>query len=641
MSTNNVDLQKALKSIFGFSAFKGKQEDIIRSIMEGNHTFVLMPTGGGKSLCYQLPALLKEGTAIVISPLIALMKNQVDVVRGISGTDKIAHVLNSSLTKGEIRTVMEDIRNGDTKLLYVAPESLTKDEYADFLRTINISFVAVDEAHCISEWGHDFRPEYRNIKTIIERLGEGIPIIALTATATTKVQEDILKNLGIPQANVFKSSFNRPNLYYEVRPKTKNINSDIIRFVKQRPGQSGIIYCLSRKSVEELAQTLQVNGITAIPYHAGLDAKTRAKHQDMFLMEEVEVVVATIAFGMGIDKPDVRMVIHWNIPLTLEDYFQEAGRAGRDGKAASAIMIYNETDIETAEKLMGDYLIDIPFLKLVYAKLNSYFKIAIGEGTNETFGFMFPDFCMQYELPTLKTYNALQALDRFSVISLSQQFNNKVSFQLTAPISTLIEYDHSHRHLSATLFYLARTYPLIYSQPVVLDTAKITEYTDLNYYQLIDYLEQIDRDGMGVLKNEQSDVQITFNLPRDDDRTINSIGKNIKEYNHTKLALQQEVYRYLNNEKKCRSQQLLEYFGEKTTHPCGICSNCIAHHKPKKIDKKQVREELWELLKKAPIRPSDILIKMPYTKEVINPILEEWLITEKIEFTVRNELFVK
>ena len=641
MSTNNVDLQKALKSIFGFSAFKGKQEDIIRSIMEGNHTFVLMPTGGGKSLCYQLPALLKEGTAIVISPLIALMKNQVDVVRGISGTDKIAHVLNSSLTKGEIRTVMEDIRNGDTKLLFVAPESLTKDEYADFLRTINISFVAVDEAHCISEWGHDFRPEYRNIKTIIERLGEGIPIIALTATATTKVQEDILKNLGIPQANVFKSSFNRPNLYYEVRPKTKNINSDIIRFVKQRPGQSGIIYCLSRKSVEELAQTLQGNGITAIPYHAGLDAKTRAKHQDMFLMEEVEVVVATIAFGMGIDKPDVRMVIHWNIPLTLEDYFQEAGRAGRDGKAASAIMIYNETDIETAEKLMGDYLIDIPFLKLVYAKLNSYFKIAIGEGTNETFGFMFPDFCMLYELPTLKTYNALQALDRFSVISLSQQFNNKVSFQLTAPISTLIEYDHSHRHLSATLFYLVRTYPLIYSQPVVLDTAKITEYTDLNYYQLIDYLEQIDRDGMGVLKNKQSDVQIAFNLPRDDDRTINSISKNIKEYNHTKLALQQEVYRYLNNEKKCRSQQLLEYFGEKTTHPCGICSNCIAHHKPKKIDKKQVREELWELLKKAPILPSDILIKMPYTKEVINPILEEWLITEKIEFTVRNELFVK
>ena len=352
MSTTNVELQKALKSIFGFSAFKGKQEDIIRSIMDNHHTFVLMPTGGGKSLCYQLPALLKEGTAIVISPLIALMKNQVDVIRGISGTDKIAHVLTSSLTKGEIRNVMEDIRNGDTKLLYVAPESLTKDEYADFLKTINISFVAVDEAHCISEWGHDFRPEYRNIKTIIERLGEGIPIIALTATATTKVQEDILKNLGVPEANVFKSSFNRPNLYYEVRPKTKNINSDIIRFVKQRPGQSGIIYCLSRKSVEELAQTLQVNGITAIPYHAGLDAKTRAKHQDMFLMEEVDVVVATIAFGMGIDKPDVRFVIHYDIPKSIESYYQETGRAGRDGGEGYCLAFYCYKDIEKLEKFM-------------------------------------------------------------------------------------------------------------------------------------------------------------------------------------------------------------------------------------------------------------------------------------------------
>ena len=298
MSTIKNELQKALKNIFGFDTFKGRQEEIITSIMNNQHTFVIMPTGGGKSLCYQLPALVKEGTAIIISPLIALMKNQVDVIRGISGTDKVAHVLNSSLTKGEIRTVMEDIRNGDTKLLYVAPESLTKDEYISFLKEVKISFVAVDEAHCISEWGHDFRPEYRNIKLIIDRLAENIPIIALTATATTKVQEDILKNLGVPEANVFKSSFNRPNLYYEVRPKTKNVDADIIRFVKQNVGKSGIIYCLSRKKVEELAQTLQVNGITAVPYHAGLDAKTRAKHQDMFLMEEVDVVVATIAFGM-------------------------------------------------------------------------------------------------------------------------------------------------------------------------------------------------------------------------------------------------------------------------------------------------------------------------------------------------------
>ena len=346
------DLHDALKHYFGFEAFKGHQEEIITSVINKENTFVIMPTGGGKSLCYQLPALVLEGTAIVISPLIALMKNQVDAMRGISSTDSIAHVLNSSLTKNEIREVMEDISNGKTKLLYVAPESLIKEEYANFLKTVPISFVAVDEAHCISEWGHDFRPEYRNIKTIIERLGSNIPIVALTATATPKVQEDILKNLGMLEANVFKSSFNRPNLYYEVRPKTKNVDADIIRFVKQNPKKSGIIYCLSRKKVEDLAQTLQVNGISAVPYHAGLDAKTRAKHQDMFLMEEVGVVVATIAFGMGIDKPDVRFVIHHDIPKSIESYYQETGRAGRDGGEGHCLAFYSYKDVEKLEKFM-------------------------------------------------------------------------------------------------------------------------------------------------------------------------------------------------------------------------------------------------------------------------------------------------
>ena len=346
------DLHDALKHYFGFEAFKGHQEEIITSGINKENAFVIMPTGGGKSLCYQLPALVLEGTAIVISPLIALMKNQVDAMRGISSTDSIAHVLNSSLTKNEIREVMEDISNGKTKLLYVAPESLIKEEYANFLKTVPISFVAVDEAHCISEWGHDFRPEYRNIKTIIERLGSNIPIVALTATATPKVQEDILKNLGMLEANVFKSSFNRPNLYYEVRPKTKNVDADIIRFVKQNPKKSGIIYCLSRKKVEDLAQTLQVNGISAVPYHAGLDAKTRAKHQDMFLMEEVDVVVATIAFGMGIDKPDVRFVIHHDIPKSIESYYQETGRAGRDGGEGHCLAFYSYKDVEKLEKFM-------------------------------------------------------------------------------------------------------------------------------------------------------------------------------------------------------------------------------------------------------------------------------------------------
>jgi len=320
--------------------------------MEGNDTFVIMPTGGGKSLCYQLPALATEGTAIVVSPLIALMKNQVDAIRGISSEQGIAHVLNSSLNKTEVNIVKSDIENGITKLLYVAPESLIKEEYIEFLKNQKISFVAIDEAHCISEWGHDFRPEYRNLRNIIEKIDD-VPIIGLTATATQKVQEDILKTLGMSDAKTFKASFNRPNLFYDVRPKTSNINSDIIRFIRGHQGKSGIIYCLSRKKVEDIAQLLQVNGIKAVPYHAGLDSKTRSKHQDMFLMEDVDVVVATIAFGMGIDKPDVRFVIHHDIPKSLESYYQETGRAGRDGGEGYCLAYYSYKDIEKLEKFLS------------------------------------------------------------------------------------------------------------------------------------------------------------------------------------------------------------------------------------------------------------------------------------------------
>ncbi|WP_158976025.1 DNA helicase RecQ [Cellulophaga sp. L1A9] len=353
MSLSEIDLHSSLKKYFGFSEFKGLQESVITSILEGKNCFVVMPTGGGKSLCYQLPALMQEGTAIIVSPLIALMKNQVDAIRGISSEHGIAHVLNSSLTKTEIKQVKSDITSGITKLLYVAPESLTKDEYVEFLQSVKLSFVAVDEAHCISEWGHDFRPEYRNLRNIISRLDDTIPIIGLTATATPKVQEDIIKNLGITDADLFKASFNRPNLFYEVRPKTQNIEADIIRFVKQNSGKSGVIYCLSRKKVEELAQVLQVNGVSAVPYHAGFDTKTRSKYQDMFLMEGVDVVVATIAFGMGIDKPDVRFVIHHDIPKSIESYYQETGRAGRDGGEGHCLAFYSYKDIEKLEKFMS------------------------------------------------------------------------------------------------------------------------------------------------------------------------------------------------------------------------------------------------------------------------------------------------
>lgn len=350
---NAEELKIQLKKHFGFSAFKGLQESVITHILEKEDCFVIMPTGGGKSLCYQLPALVQEGTAIVVSPLIALMKNQVDAIRGISSENGIAHVLNSSLNKTETAQVKSDIRNGITKLLYVAPESLSKKDTIDFFKSVKISFLAVDEAHCISEWGHDFRPEYRNLRVILEQFKQSIPIIALTATATPKVQEDIMKNLRISKAQVFKASFNRPNLYYEVRTKTNQVDSDIIRFVKQNSGKSGIIYCLSRKRVEELAQTLQVNGINALPYHAGLDAKSRVSHQDQFLKDDCDIIVATIAFGMGIDKPDVRFVIHHDIPKSIESYYQETGRAGRDGGDGHCLAFYAYKDIEKLEKFMS------------------------------------------------------------------------------------------------------------------------------------------------------------------------------------------------------------------------------------------------------------------------------------------------
>ena len=351
MAGKNINLAGELKKYFGFDTFKGNQEAIIENLLEGNDTFVLMPTGGGKSLCYQLPSLLMEGTAIVISPLIALMKNQVDAMRNYSEEDGIAHFINSSLNKSAIDQVKSDILAGKTKLLYVAPESLTKDENVEFLRTVKISFYAVDEAHCISEWGHDFRPEYRRIRPIINEIGQA-PVIALTATATPKVQHDIQKNLGMTNAKVFKSSFNRPNLYYEVRPKTANIDKDIIKFIRNNPDKSGIIYCLSRKKVEELAEILQANGINARPYHAGMDSVTRSQNQDDFLMEKIDVIVATIAFGMGIDKPDVRYVIHYDIPKSLEGYYQETGRAGRDGGEGQCITFYTNKDLQKLEKFM-------------------------------------------------------------------------------------------------------------------------------------------------------------------------------------------------------------------------------------------------------------------------------------------------
>ncbi|MCK9400637.1 MAG: DNA helicase RecQ [Bacteroidales bacterium] len=349
-----VSMKEVLKDVFGFDNFKGNQEAIIKNLLSKKDTFVIMPTGGGKSLCYQLPAMMCKGTAIIVSPLIALMKNQVDNLRNFGTEHNLAHFMNSSLSKAEMKEVRQDLVDGSTKLLYVAPESLTKDENVEFLRNINISFYAIDEAHCISEWGHDFRPEYRRIRPIIETIGQDVPLIALTATATPKVQQDIIKNLEIPQSTVFKSSFDRPNLYYEIRPKTETVVKDVIKYIKSNSGKSGIVYCMSRKKVEEMAESLVVNGIKALPYHAGLESNTRKTNQDRFLMEDVDVIVATIAFGMGIDKPDIRYVIHYDMPKSLESYYQETGRVGRDDGEGNCIAFYSYDDILKLEKFMKD-----------------------------------------------------------------------------------------------------------------------------------------------------------------------------------------------------------------------------------------------------------------------------------------------
>ena len=357
MEIKECDLQAKLKEVFGFDHFKGDQEAIIRSLLEGNDTFVIMPTGGGKSLCYQLPAIISEGTAIVVSPLIALMKNQVDAVRYNSGNDYVAHFLNSSLNKQQVKEVKDDLLQGGTKMLYVAPETLSREDTIEFLQQLKISFIAIDEAHCISEWGHDFRPEYRRLREAITRINNKVPILTLTASATPKVQQDIIKNLQMENAKIFISSFNRPNLYYEVRPKPSEpvqLHKEIIKFIKENSGKSGIIYCLTRKRVEDLAELLQVNGIKALPYHAGLDSQVRTENQDKFLMEDVDVIVATIAFGMGIDKPDVRFVIHYDIPKSLEGYYQETGRAGRDGGEGKCIAFYSEQDVEKLYKFFTD-----------------------------------------------------------------------------------------------------------------------------------------------------------------------------------------------------------------------------------------------------------------------------------------------
>ncbi|MDH4472463.1 MAG: DNA helicase RecQ [Fluviicola sp.] len=548
---DHLDLKGALRKFFGFDSFKGQQEDIITNVLNKQNTFVIMPTGGGKSLCYQLPALLSEGTAIVVSPLIALMKNQVDAIRNVSDHDSIAHFMNSSLSKTEINRVKDDILAGKTKLLYVAPESLTKQENIDFLTSVPISFFAIDEAHCISEWGHDFRPEYRRLREIFEKISD-VSIIALTATATPKVQSDIQKNLNMTDAILFKSSFNRDNLYYEIRPK-RQVEKEIIKYIRARAGKSGIIYCLSRKKVEEMAELLQVNGINALAYHAGLDATTRARHQDMFLMEEVDVIVATIAFGMGIDKPDVRFVIHHDIPKSLESYYQETGRAGRDGGVGECIVFYSYKDIEKLEKfLQGKPVAEQEVGKQLLNEIVSYSETSVcrrkfilhyfGEEFNEK---QCSEMCDNCRYPrerfegSIYVHQLLQVVDILQEMQKSKHVCAFLSGGVTAEIK-------SYRHDQMPMFGIGKEKDEHFWNAVIRQTVVGgLLYKDVETYGTLKFTDR----GRAFLANPEPFTllkQHDFSIA-DDDESIISGGKG--------GAFDEELYELLADLRKSLSKQ--------------------------------------------------------------------------------------
>ena len=571
-----VDLtpREALEQFFGFSKFKGEQESIIQSVLDGQNTFVIMPTGGGKSLCYQLPALMMEGTAIVVSPLIALMKNQVDSIRGFSDVEGVAHFLNSSLTRNETLKVRKDITEGRTKILFVAPESLTKKENVEFLTDIKISFFAIDEAHCISEWGHDFRPEYRRLRTIFDEI-KRVPVIALTATATEKVQEDILKNLDIPDAKVYKDSFNRPNLYYEIRPK-KDVGREIIRFIKQHDGRSGIIYCLSRKKVEEMAEMLNVNGIKALPYHAGMDAHQRASHQDQFLMEEVDVIVATIAFGMGIDKGDVQTVVHWDAPPDPESYYQEAGRAGRNGDPAYAILLVSKGDAQRlTDRVLGSFP-TVEEVRTVYQAFANEHRIALGSGLDETYALDIRGLMQRTGATASTVNNALKTLELNGDIALSEGVKDPSRVMMLATQSTIHGMRVQGNRNSSLLEALLRGHGGIFEAPVIIEEDRLARMAQMTPMQVESGLRELEQLEVLTYVKRNDAPRVTLLTPRRDAALITpdplALGSR-KERALERLGIMVE---YMTDHRQCRERTLLNYFGEADIRNCGRCDVCKA-----------------------------------------------------------------
>ena len=619
-----INLTDELKKCFGFNKFKGNQEAIIYNLLDGKDTFVLMPTGGGKSLCYQLPSLLMEGTAIVISPLIALMKNQVDAMRNFSEEDGVAHFINSSLNKGAIDQVRSDILAGKTKLLYVAPESLTKEENVEFLRSVKISFYAVDEAHCISEWGHDFRPEYRRIRPIINEIGKA-PLIALTATATPKVQHDIQKNLGMVDAQVFKSSFNRPNLYYEVRAKTNNIDKDIIKFIKNNSEKSGIIYCLSRKKVEELAEILQANGINARPYHAGMDSMTRTKNQDDFLMEKVEVIVATIAFGMGIDKPDVRIVLHLDLPDSLEAYFQEAGRAGRDGEKAYAVILYTKTDRTTLHRRVVDTFPDKEYILNVYEHLQYYYQMAMGDGFQCVREFNLEEFCRKFKYFPVPVDSALKILTQAGYLEYTDEQDNASRILFTIRRDELYKLREMGTEAEALIQTILRSYTGVFTDYAYISEATLSIRTGLTREQIYNILVTLTKRRIVDYIPHKKTPYIIYTRERQELRFVHIPPAVYEERKARYEARIKAMEEYVISENVCRSRMLLRYFGEKNEHNCGQCDVCLSHRATDTLTGKSLEElkkKITELLAQKPHTPAEIAEKIEAEKERVSEVIQ-------------------
>ncbi|MEJ2112509.1 MAG: RecQ family ATP-dependent DNA helicase [Flavobacteriaceae bacterium] len=619
-----------LEQYWNFTEFKPLQEDIINSVLDGEDTFALLPTGGGKSICFQIPALIKEGICIVISPLVALMKNQVQTLN-VKGIKAIA--LTSGISYNQLDTLLDNCIYGNYKFLYLSPERLQQELVQDRIKQMNVNLIAVDEAHCISQWGNDFRPAYKNIQ-ILRHLQPNVNVIALTASATSVVVDDIVNELDFISPKIFKQSFARPNLSYEVYDENDKFYR--IERILKNDDFSAIIYVRSRKLTLEISNHLNSKKITSTFFHGGLSNKEKDEHLDEWLNNRKQVMVATSAFGMGIDKPDVKTVIHFNLPESIESYFQEAGRAGRNGDMAKAIILKNKSDEQLVKSQFLNVLPNVDFVKQVYNKLCNYFQIAYGEGENLTQDFNFNAFCKIYSFNTILAYNALQILDRTSVINLSKQFNRSTTIQFIINGNDVFKYIEKHQNLEVIIKSLLRTYGGIFEHNTKINTILIANKASVSEDDLIKSLEQLEKDEIIKLNQTKTDVQITFIEPREDDKTINRISNIIKQQNQLKYKQVHAVLDYINNDKLCRSVQLLEYFGEEDIKPCGNCSVCNNKEEETTNDETELKNHIIETLQMGDFSSRKIAETLNCSESVIIHILKELLEYNIISITNRN-----